>query len=292
MAKRKNKWVQILMLISVFALLFSGMALPVFAVNDDCAAGRHDYGIVVHNATENEDGEKIFTCKICGYKYIEILPATGHDWSAWITDRKATCTGPGQQHRTCSRNKHALHTEERTVPATGHQYIEKSTDADCKHGGKIIYTCKQCGGTYEKENGKALGHQYIETIMTPPDCETEGIKEFKCDRCGNIYTEPIPVTGHSYGEWIIDKEAAENEEGHKHRVCANNSSHILNGRIEPPAPAQTPPFPNALDMILTSAGMAGFSIFGVSIYRDYKVMSWDAGKRKLRLATKGKGVMK
>lgn len=53
-------------------------------------------------------------------------------------------------------------------------------------------TCKLCG----KTEGEALGHDYVSEITKPATCSEEGIRTFTCNRCGDSYTETIPVLEH------------------------------------------------------------------------------------------------
>lgn len=65
-----------------------------------------------------------------------------------------------------------------------------------------------------------------------PLCEEDGnIQCWKCDECGQLFKEEeaveaikisdvtIPQLGHTYGEWIVDKEATCTEDGSKHKSC-------------------------------------------------------------------------
>ena len=49
-------------------------------------------------------------------------------------------------------------------------------------------------------------------------CAEEGSKERRCS-CGEVETASIPAIGHKESEWIIDKDAAQKENGAKHTVC-------------------------------------------------------------------------
>lgn len=63
-------------------------------------------------------------------------------------------------------------------------------------------------------------HKYSSKVTTAATCESAGVKTFTCS-CGDSYTEPIPATGHSYGEWINTKLPTANAEGTKQRTCKN-----------------------------------------------------------------------
>jgi len=62
-------------------------------------------------------------------------------------------------------------------------------------------------------------HEYI-AITTPATCTEDGVIVYTCI-CGDSYSEVIPATGHSWGEWRIIKEATVFEDGEERRTCDN-----------------------------------------------------------------------
>ena len=72
--------------------------------------------------TCTEDGEKGKVCSRCGMKETEKIPALGHDWGAWTVTTPATCTNEGVETRICNRDP--SHVETRTIPATGHNWVD------------------------------------------------------------------------------------------------------------------------------------------------------------------------
>ena len=53
-----------------------------------------------------------------------------------------------------------------------------------------------------------------------PTCAA-GEEQRTCSVCGHVETREIPATGeHSFGEWIIDKQASCGVAGSKHRTCS------------------------------------------------------------------------
>lgn len=63
-------------------------------------------------------------------------------------------------------------------------------------------------------------HQYTEKITQPATCDDLGVKTFTCS-CSASYREPIPATGHSWGQWIETKIATAAEMGEQVRTCNN-----------------------------------------------------------------------
>ncbi|MEJ5196547.1 hypothetical protein WF834_10280 [Faecalibacterium sp. HTF-128] len=86
--------------------------------------------------TCTEDGEKGRECSRCGMKETEKIPALGHDWGAWTVTTPATCTNEGVETRICNRDP--SHVETRTIPATGHNWVDN---------GNGTHTCTNCGAT-------------------------------------------------------------------------------------------------------------------------------------------------
>ena len=86
--------------------------------------------------TCTEDGEKGKVCSRCGMKETEKIPALGHDWGAWTVTTPATCTKEGVETRICNRD--SSHVETRTIPATGHNWVDN---------GNGTHTCTNCGAT-------------------------------------------------------------------------------------------------------------------------------------------------
>ena len=75
-----------------------------------------------------------------------------------------------------------------------------------------------CSETEEIETGGTVHyHYYTETVLTPADCRTEGLKECVCD-CGDCYTEVIPKTDHDFESTVI-RQATCKAAGQEKRVC-------------------------------------------------------------------------
>ena len=96
----------------------------------------HDWHDTETLPTCTEDGEKGRECSRCGMKETEKIPALGHDWGAWTVTTPATCTKEGVETRICNRD--SSHVETRTIPATGHNWVDN---------GNGTHTCTNCGAT-------------------------------------------------------------------------------------------------------------------------------------------------
>ena len=73
----------------------------------------------------------------------------------------------------------------------------------------------------------------------PATCTEDGIKDYYyCEGCGKKFLDKeckkevtdkdlvIKATGHNYGDWIVDKQPTETDEGHKYKECANCGDRI------------------------------------------------------------------
>jgi len=218
-----------LFLIGILILTLSLTLSIVATGNHDCAAGQHRFNVTVREPTATTDGERVYTCVLCGYSITRILFATQCVWGSWITEREPTCIFPGQQFRICTATTNH-HRETRVIAALGHDFEETVTAPTCTADGVRTYTCRRCGQsgiqplealrhdeqvtiteptctaagirTYTCRRcnrsrtqtfGEATGHSYIEEITTPPTYYEEGVMTFTCEYCGDSYTETIPM---------------------------------------------------------------------------------------------------
>ena len=61
-------------------------------------------------------------------------------------------------------------------------------------------------------------HSYAESITMEATCETDGEKSFLCE-CGDNYKEVIKGTGHSYGNYVYNKDATYEADGTETAEC-------------------------------------------------------------------------
>jgi len=199
------------------ACLLALILLGGTALADDCATAGHSFAVTGRvAATQEQDGSVTYRCGACGYEYTEILPATGHRWSAWTTDKEPTCAAPGSRRRTCSL--HAAHDQTETMPALGHDYKLTQTPPTCEEAGQKIFACTRCDGSYTEPGVPALGHDYKLT-RTLPACEADGASTYTCARCADAYAEPLPARGHDFADWAEETPADEGQPGMEARLC-------------------------------------------------------------------------
>ena len=188
-------------------------------------------------------------------KTFKIAPAHQHTFGSWRITKAPTCTADGEQARSCTSKDCGYYTETKTIPATGHSY-KITSEADPCTGGKVTYTCSNCGDSYT-EDVAAQGHKYVDTVVAPTcttggytlhtcsvckksykdnetqptghkyitntveaTCETDGYTEKKCSNCDYYTKTIIPKKGHTpSSEWTVIKQTTCAEAGEQVRYC-------------------------------------------------------------------------
>ena len=232
----------------------------------------YDDGEVTTEPTCLTPGVKTYTCIAdeCTHSYTEEIPATGHDWGEWapnendatkeirICKNDPTHTEERLAHehewsewkndevsetqsRTCGAENCPV--EKETAPHNWDDCVQIGTPT-CTEGAKMVYTCGDCGATYE-EDIDCLGHDFgewdfydenthrmtcsvcnyyteekhywdngVETVS--PTCYSTGVMTYTCEDCGHTKTEEIPMTDHTWTDW-----APNGDENHK-RDCMDD----------------------------------------------------------------------
>ena len=132
-----------------------------------------------------------------------ILPALGHDWTEWETEKEPTETEEGLQTRFCKND--TSHVQTRSVPVLPHKHImvktQKKAPTCTKDGNILHYTCSVCGWVFTDYAGnqeiapedailKATGHKWDSGKVTKePTTTAEGEKTFTCKSCGEKKVE-------------------------------------------------------------------------------------------------------
>ena len=154
-----------------------------------------DQGEIITEATCTEEGEKKFTCSICGDEKTEKVSATGHRHTEIRNKKEATCKETGY-----------------------------SGDTWCKDCGKKILS----GQTIAKTENHSWDAGKVTTKAT---CTEEGEKTFTCSICGDKKTEKVSATGHQHTEIRNKKEATCKEEGYSGDTwCKDCGKKILSGQ--------------------------------------------------------------
>ena len=177
-------------------------------IEDITPALAHNYKVKTTPATCEGGGKTVHLCEGCGSSFVtDYTDPLGHSWDEGTEITGATCTGESVMEYRCVRcGYHRLEGGD----ASGHV---PGAPATCT----TPQLCEECGAVLEN----ALGHDYQEEV-TAPTCEGMGHTTYTCSRCGDsydgAYTDP---TGHTPGDWIVDKEPTTDSEGSRHKECTS-----------------------------------------------------------------------
>ena len=185
--------------------------------SNDLPALGHEYKEEEQAADCENAGFYTVTCSVCGdVQLSEVLPALGHAYDVEVLE--ATCESEGHTTYTCSRCDHSY--VDNVVQALGHNWSDwEGKDATCTEDGLKTRHCSRCDKT-EEDAQKATGHNY-ESSVVGPGCNSGGYTVHTCTNCGDSYTEgEVSATGHSWGNWVTDKDATCTENGSRSRACS------------------------------------------------------------------------
>ena len=109
-----------------------------------------------------------------------------------------------------------------------HSYQEVSRTAPtCTEDGVTTYRCETCGDTYT-ETTPATGHSYTAAV-TAPTCTEKGYTTYTCTACGDHYTaNEVAALGHDYAETTVPATCTENGSVmHTCTRCGNSYTETL-----------------------------------------------------------------
>ena len=118
------------------------------------------------------------------------------------------------------------------IERTGHKLTwNPAKNANCTEDGNWIYfVCTGCGKAFidsagtkpttaESQIRKALGHDYVETVVKPT-CKAQGYTLHKCSRCEDYYKDTYTAkTAHKWSDWTTSKAATCTDDGEQTRIC-------------------------------------------------------------------------
>jgi hypothetical protein len=138
---------------------------------------------VVTKEAGDSAGEKIGTCKECGYEVVEVIPPV-HDcvFGDFIIDKAPTCTESGEKSKHCANEICNERTEITVIDPTGHKKdnVEKN---DSSHW----YLC-DCGAKHGED-----AHEFTSKVVKEATNKEKGKIEHTCNACGYVKTEDIPM---------------------------------------------------------------------------------------------------
>ena len=78
---------------------------------------------------------------------------------------------------------------------------------------------------YADECPAGGNHTYSVIIVSHATEDDEGLRRFTCTKCGYVFDQAIPATGHLWGPWTVEVEPTCTSEGSEYRVCAKYPDH-------------------------------------------------------------------
>ena len=186
-----------------------------------------DAGKVTTKATCTEEGEKTFTCSICGDEKTEKVSATGHQHTEIRNKKEATCKETGYSGDTWCKDCGKKILSGQTIAKTENHSWDAgkvTTKATCTEEGEKTFTCSICGDE-KTEKVSATGHQHTEIRnKKEATCKETGYSgDTWCKDCGKkiLSGQAIAKTeNHSWNQGEITKEPTCKEEGEKTFTCS------------------------------------------------------------------------
>ena len=230
--------------VCLLACLTLLMVLMLTACNNACV---HSYGdwIVDREATETATGEKHRECTKCGEIQTESIPKATHTHTyktEWSKDSDYHWHASDCGHADAISDK-ALHTYKNGIctvcgakktdtPPISHTHTYEdawsSDDTYHWHASSCGHATEISGkDTHSYKNGvcSVCGAQEPETPPTPHThtyedaWSSDDTYHWHASSCGHA-TEISGKAEHTFGHWLIDREATETDAGEKHRVCS------------------------------------------------------------------------
>ena len=156
-------------------------------------------GEVTKEATEEAEGELMRTCEVCGATETEAIPKLKHEHSHIKTEEvPATCTEKGYTVYKCDCGDEYRDDE---TELADHRWndgeVTKEATEDAE--GEMTFTCTVCKASKTEvipklEHVHSFGDWVVRREAT---CEQDGEQYRQCS-CGEIETEVISATGHSF----------------------------------------------------------------------------------------------
>ena len=189
----------------------------------DQKAKGHTYAwrdTVKPGCTTSGKSERYCTRSGCGYVVErKDLPAYGHNWGDWITEKSATCTTTGSRYHIC---KDCKTKESENIGKLVHDEkgALKTVQATCTCEGYTVATCSMCGSEQGSRTPLSkTDHKWSLTSAVDSTCSKTGTKNYKCTQCNQTKSDEIPKKDHIC-VWQTTKEATCTEKGERVLKCS------------------------------------------------------------------------
>lgn len=117
----------------------------------------------------------------------ESLGATQHTHTAGEPTQEnvvpATCTTDGSYDEVikCTECGEEMSRTHKTIPATGHKFVDTVVAPTCTAQGYTLHKCSVCGEETKDTYTDALGHKWKATKVVAPTYESQGYTEYVCE---------------------------------------------------------------------------------------------------------------
>ena len=185
-------------------------------------------GLVTAKApTCTEDGMTGRRCEICKRWYdTKTVWSLEHKPGGWVTIKPATCREFGEMARLCLTCGEAIETK--VLPKLEHEYdtlhpIYVDPHPDCTKVQTVEYACLTCGERIQSLLTGYRTHDYQWEQVLDPTCTTEGLRIYRCTRCGKndptVLPELLPTLGGHTPVWVTETQPTPEMPGHQIYRC-------------------------------------------------------------------------
>ena len=162
----------------------------------DYGPHKWDDGEIIQNAGHNVNGEKRYTCTVCGVQKTEVLLGQPHEYNQTVVDQKylasaATCTSPALYYKSCVCGEAGTETFA-YGEAKGHTFSDQWSSNELQHWRGA--TCEHTDQRVEvNDHNWGPGE-----ITVQPTATSKGVKTYTCVVCGRTKTEEIAPSEHQH----------------------------------------------------------------------------------------------
>ncbi len=208
------------------------------------------------------------------------IKATGHNWDEGKITKEATCENAGEKIYTCKTCKKtkaeeikALGHKEVTDPA-----VAVTCETNGKTEGSHCSVCNKV--LIEQKTIKATGHKAVTDPAVAVTCETDGKTEGShCSVCGKVFAkqEVIQATGHKFSAWKTTRQAdvlSPEVQTRMCSVCGKNEQKTVGNKLKGTMTVNLSSIP-----LKTKQRTNVLKVSGLA--KGDSVVSWKSGNSKI-----------
>lgn len=166
-------------------------------------------------------------CSVCNKPY-GTVDADNHSFTKYVSEHDATCVVNGHETATCDYGCGKKNTKIEENSSLGHSYIETFNWTADGLACTVTFTCDREGCTEDTEGHSASYDCTVTSnVKIPATCTAKGTTTYTAAYTynGKTYTdtkdvEDIAKVDHTFGEWVVTKQATEDEKGEKEKSCS------------------------------------------------------------------------